>query len=189
MSHENMSSQELDMAVPSNLNLIHDYYRENMKNIVKLDSLRSSNETISSINSTHFEKRMENKIDDDSSTASNSDVEDDNIPTTNSKFANKIVKVSGDHSLNPPLPSDGNSTAVISHISNDTLDNKVPNINSVAISNSSNVQFGNNTFYNAPVTIVIKDESKLLNGTINKSFEGNIYFNKILMNSQSQKKK
>ncbi|KAG5675911.1 hypothetical protein PVAND_005770 [Polypedilum vanderplanki] len=166
---DDMEHMELDMAIPTSFDKINEYYRDNLKNILK----SSSSETVSSITSTERKKKMSvNDYDDSSSIASDSDFED----CTNCKKSNDQVIVNVNENCSSALSNDGiSATTTVC----DNLQNKLQNINSVSINHSSDVHFGNKTFFNGPVTIkqiVIKDEylrkKDDSNGVLNSGFEG-----------------
>jgi hypothetical protein len=161
-----MSSEETD-AVPTNLNAIDDYYQKYSKTFLK----SSSSETISSSNSA-TKRRDSIKYDYDSSIASDSDFDEEKAPHIIQ--GENLAKVNGENVESHEL-SHINSTAVETNKNA----NNVPNINSLAISNSTDVHIGNKTIYNAPVTIkqiVIRDRGPIgveSNGKINNGYEGN----------------
>lgn len=176
--------EELDMAVPSNFDAINDYYRENLKKIIDSDTY-SLTESILTIHSVEIKIP---EIDDGSSTASDSDIED--LPkhfcatakTATATTNDRLSKVNNNICSFSPLSSyneSGNATTT-STIASDNVQNKLQNINSIAISNSTDVHFGNKStsIYNGPVTIkqiVISDYLEKRDdtlGTVNKGFEG-----------------
>lgn len=148
---------DTDMAVPTNLDAVSEYYRKNLRNIIRKDSLTSSSETISSIDSND----SNNKI--------------SNAPQNDLKL-NEIPAQDRAHHL---LSS---SDTPHSYMHDDILYNQPSNINSIAVSGSSDVQIGHRINYNGPVTIkqqiVIRDEDGTKKSNYaNKGFQGT-YFDK-----------
>jgi hypothetical protein len=166
--------EELDMAVPSNYETVNEYYRENLKRILN----SSSCESVSSIESLERRKKKVSDFDhedDGSATASDSELDElEDMPKKPNDRS--IAKVNNDNCSMSALSNDGSSATTFS----DSLQNKLQNINSVSINNSSDVHFGNKTFYNGPVTIkqiVINDDymkKKDESGVVNGGFEGDL---------------
>lgn len=162
---------DTDMAVPINMDAVSEYYRQNLKNIIRRDSLTSSSETISS-NESESNYKISNK-------------------TQNKLKLNEIS--SQDHT--PHVLSSSDTTA-LSYMHDDILYNQQPsNINSVAVSNSNDVQFGHRINYNGPVVIkqkvVIRDEDGVRKTCfVNNGFEGDfkinlVYFKKNILFTNS----
>lgn len=171
---------ELDRAKPCDLAAIEKFYENNLSSIVKLESPTPSERTCSSSSS-------RGKVNDirgyssESTTASNSDTEELELDAIPNKHQNDLQK------LNQLRSHDGN-LVVVNHGDNSGLAQASgPRIDTVAIQNSSDIQFGNKTFYNGPVTIkqfLLDDKSskwisrtngdivQIESGTVNKSFDG-----------------
>lgn len=163
-----MSREQLDMAVPISVNAANDYYRENMNNI--LHSISDS-----TINSAINERELELCDYYSSTTASDSEVEDQSETGRRKRF--KIQSANKSQELKKSEQSTGSDNNV-------SLQNKLQNINTIEINNSSDVHFGNKTFFNGPVTIkqiVLSNENNNIDnnpnvsalGTLNQAFEGN----------------
>lgn len=149
-----MCAQKLDtdMAVPTNLDAVSEYYKKNLKHIMRKDSLTSSSETISSTNSVESNNKISNA-------------------TQNELKQNEISLQDRSHHL---LSS---SDTPLSYTRDDILYNQPSNINSIAVSGSSEVQFGHRINYNGPVTIkqqiVVRDEESAKKSSyINRGFQG-----------------
>lgn len=125
MSENNFDT---DMAVPSNIDAVNNYYCNNLTKIINKNSLSSSSETI------------------------NSEDENHNIELTTKDKSNNVKK-------------------------------STQNPQSITVSESSDVHFGNKIF-NGPVTIkniILRENDNLdQNNSINLAFEGNLKFIEIL---------
>lgn len=179
-----MPQIELDTAKPCNFSEIDKFYDNNLNAIIKLDSPTPSTRTVSSTSSIAREiNRRENRS--DSSTDSDSEQEEklelDAIGTKN-----QFLKYQGTHASENLFPNDDN-VIVVNSADNNLGQANSPRIESIAIQNSSDIQFGNKTFYNGPVTIkqfLLDDKNKkwisrskddvaqIENGVTNKAFDG-----------------
>lgn len=154
MDQHNITTDNLNFPVQSN-NL-------NKPSDNKFGCHSSSNVTIESLS------------DGDSSSVVDSDSDIDEIPKSASDFfRNKVICTSSGNQdqnqgvivINETSSSDNNNVA------------KHPQIGSIAVQNSSDITFGNKTFYQGPVTIkqflLEKNQWRSTDtGTDNKSFEG-----------------
>jgi hypothetical protein len=174
-----MAQIELDTAKTCNFSAIDKFYENNLNNIVKLDSSTSS--IYSSTESIENVKRETNRG--GSTTASDSEsecLELDSVPRKED-----FIKHQSSNALENKK-SDSNGNLVVVNHANSSANG--PKIDSIAIQNSSDIQFGNKTFYNGPVTIkqfMLDDKNKkwisrntenaqLENGVVNKAFDGKL---------------
>lgn len=180
-----MSHIELDQAKPCDLKAVDSFYESNLESIVKLDSPSLSQRTASSSSSiVRGINSRENRS--GTSTESDSDQDEfelDSVPTTRDNFQQHLTS----SPANNLLSNDGNNVIMVNHADNNVAHSSGPRINSVAIQHSSDIQFGDKTFYNGPVTIkqfLLDDRNKkwvcrsndeisqLENGMVNKGFDG-----------------
>lgn len=181
-----MAQIELDQANPSDLKAIDSFYENNLKSIVKLDSPSPSQRTISSTNSI---VRGIHLRDDRSGTSTDSDSDQDELELDSVPTRDKFLQTSPP--ANNLLSNDGNNVIMVNHADSSVAHSSGPRINSVAIQHSSDIQFGDKTFYNGPVTIkqfLLDDRNKkwvcrpndeisqLENGSVNKGFDGKAAF-------------
>lgn len=140
------------------------YNEPSYKNVNNISprSSNSNNVTIESLSD-----------DDDDSSIAESDSDLDEIPKSASDFIrNQMICASNQG------PSHGNGVIVINECKSAENDNSSvkPNIGSIAVQNSSDITFGNKTFYQGPVTIkqflLEKNQWRPTEeGTENKGFE------------------
>lgn len=169
---------ELDQARPCDFATIQKFYESDFK-------LDTSSSTCSSTRSNKVNDIK--SYDSDSSTLSNSDTEELELDAISneeefSKYQNDL------HKQNQLRSQDGN-LVVVNHGDRSVAQATGPTIETVAIQNSSDIQFGNKTFYNGPVTIkqFLFDEKNskwisrsnggvatIENGAVNKGFDGEI---------------
>lgn len=178
-----MSKMELDTAKPCNFSEIDKFYDKNLNTFVKLDSPTPSLRTISSSSSIAKEiSRRENRR--GSSTASNSDVEGVELDAVEIKNSVSLYQTSV---VSENLSPDDKKIIKVNSSDNNVGYTNNPRIESIAIQNSSDIQFGNKTFYNGPVTIkqfLLDDKNKnwisrskeelaqVESGVVNKAFDG-----------------
>lgn len=184
-----MSRIELDSAGPKcNLTAIEKYYENNLSSIVRLESPSPSNKTVSSTSSIVNDVALRDHGD-SSATASDSELEElelDSVPARD-----RFLRYRDEHRDQPAannlFPNDGN-VIVVGSSDNNIAQASGPQINTVAIQNSSDIQFGNKKIYNGPVTIkqfLFDDKNnkwirsnaengQLENGISNKGFDGKI---------------
>lgn len=185
-----MSRIELDSAgAKCNLSAIEKYYENNLSSIVRLESPSPSNKTVSSTNSIVNDVALRDDHGDSSTTASDSELEElelDSVPARD-----RFLRYHNEHrdqtAENNSFPNDGN-VIVVGSSDNNIAQASGPQINTVAIQNSSDIQFGNKKIYNGPVTIkqfLFDDKNnkwirsnpengQLENGVSNKGFDGKI---------------
>lgn len=177
---------ELDTAQPCDFSAIDKFYENNLNSIVKLDSPSPSLKTISS--SSSIAKAINRqKRSSESSTASDSD-QDEGLELDSAPTKDKFLKYQTSPSSSSVCSSDRN-VIVINNADNNLAQANGTRIESVAIQNSSDIQFGNKTFYNGPVTIkqfLLDDKhrkwisrtseeiAQIENGVSNKGFDGKI---------------
>lgn len=137
------------------------------------DSPTPSMKTVSSMNSF---REIKNRSHSGSTTASNSDLDEglelDSAPTVLSRFH-----------PSPGFSTTNDNVIVVNADNNPALANSTR----VAINNSTDIQFGNKTFYNGPVTIKqfllddkhnkwisrpVAETAQIENGVANRGFEG-----------------
>lgn len=186
---------ELDQARPScDFATIQKFYESDFK----LDT--SSSTTYSSTRSNKVNDIK--SYDSDSSTLSNSDTEELELDAISneeefSKYQNDL------HKQNQLRSQDGN-LVLVNHGDRSVAQATGPTIETVAIQNSSDIQFGNKTFYNGPVTIkqFLFDEknskwisrsnggvANIENGAVNKGFDGEIMECSNVMNRANPRRK
>lgn len=171
-----MSMLELDAtAKPCDLSVIEQYYE---KHVVNLNSPTLSSRTVSSTYSVKGSPNFES-YGGESSTASNSDVEEHELDSVFARGC--FLQQQKDHQLRPSSTSAEEGNVIV--VNNADSASNGPRI---AIQNSSDIQFGNKTFYNGPVVIKqfllddkqnkwisrrsSSEESKIENGVINDGF-------------------
>lgn len=137
-----------------------------------------------SLRSTHISVVSLDEDDEDSSSIADSDSDLDEIPTKATDFIiDSIGGISGNSVHKNGLPNGANGLIVINNSSKqlaESGENPVkPNIGSIAVQNSSDITFGNKTFYQGPVTIkqflLEKNQWKQRDqtgGTANGGFDG-----------------
>lgn len=169
------------------------FYENNLKEIVKFGSSSTSastNSLPSSRSSSPIQKSRTNqdKDYDSTTTASDSEEEFESIPTKENflKYQNDCLQSNPVTSDTAMVSSNGGVILVKNSENNNT---KQPRIGTVAVQNSTDITFGNKTFYQGPVTIKqfllneknnkwIKrtgqecDEEFTKNGIINNGFLG-----------------
>ena len=183
-----MAQIELDSVKPSNFSAIDKFYESNLSAIVRLDSPSPSIVTCSSKSSKSKTKRCIDESD-GSTCASDSEPEELNAIRLKDQFLKYHQQDSCQSKPSNQLFSkDGNLNVLVNHNVGDT-DHSASStkIESVAIQNSTDIQFGNKTFYNGPVFIkqFIRDENKrwissqnviekaqIGSGVENKGFDG-----------------
>lgn len=133
------------------------FYENNLKEIVKFGSSSTSastNSLPSSRSSTPVQKSRSNqdKDYDSTTTASDSEEEFESIPTKEN-----FLKYQNDCLQSNPVTSDtamvSSSGGVILVRNSDNNNSEQPRIGTVAVQNSTDITFGNKTFYQGPVTI------------------------------------
>lgn len=175
---------ELDIAKPCDFATIEKFYEKNLSSIVKPDSPTPSDRTCSSSTSC-------GKVNDirgyssESTTASNSDTEELELDAIPSK--EQYLKHQNDFQNSSNLRSHDGNLVMVNHGDRSIAQASGPQIETVTIQNSSDIQFGNKTFYNGPVTIkqfLLDDKSskwigrsngdivQIESGAVNKSFDG-----------------
>lgn len=178
-----MPQIELDTAKPCNFSEIDKFYDNNLNTIIKLESPTPSTRTVSSSSSIVKEiNRRANR----SGSFSDSDSEHEGLELDAVGTKNQFLKYQGRHVSESLFPNDEN-VIVVNNADNNVGQANNSRIESIAIQNSSDIQFGNKTFYNGPVTIkqfLLDDKNKkwisrskeeiaqIENGVINKAFDG-----------------
>lgn len=126
------------------------------------DSLRSNHISIVSLND-----------EDDSSSLADSDSDLEDIHEKVPAFIAQAIR----NGAPPPIPSSSNGMIVINNgvssisemVSGGGMGNGRPNIGSIALQNSSDITFGDKTFYQGPVTVkqffLEKDRWRTMEGT------------------------
>ena len=184
-----MPQIELDKAKPCNFSEIDKFYDNNLNSIIKLESPTPSTRTVSSSSSIVKEiNRRENR----SGSLSDSDSEHEGLELDAVGTRNQFLKYQGRHVSESLFPNDENVIVVNNADNNVGQSNNANNANnsrieSIAIQNSSDIQFGNKTFYNGPVTIkqfLLDDKNKkwisrskeeiaqIESGATNEAFDG-----------------
>lgn len=179
---------ELDKAQPCDLATIEKFYENNLSSIVKCNSPTLSERTCSS-SSSNIKVNDIRGYSSESTTASNSDTEElelEAIPNKEQFLKNQNDFQNSSQSVSNLRSHDGN-LVVVNHGDNSLAQASGPRIETVAIQNSSDIQFGNKTFYNGPVTIkqfLLDDKNnkwisrtnddivQIESGTVNRSFDG-----------------
>lgn len=174
---------ELDNAKPSDLEAIEKFYENHLSSIVGEGSPTSSQRTCSSPS---ISIQQLQRYDSESTVASNSDeeLEHESIPSKEQFLQYQLNSANSNESN---LSTHDGNIIVVNHGDTGLPQTSGPRIETVAIQNSSDIQFGNKTFYNGPVTIkqFLLDEknSRWINrsngdvvqiesGTVNKGFDG-----------------
>lgn len=110
------------------------------------DSLRSNHISIVSLND-----------DDDSSSVADSDSDFDDIHTKVPAFIAEAIRNGGSPSTLPAMSNGmiviNNGVSSVSDLIAGGVGNGRPNIGSIALQNSSDITFGDKTFYQGPVTV------------------------------------
>lgn len=168
------SKLEFDCAKPYDHRSTDEFYAK-----YKPASPSPSSKTCSSTNSLHSYKNNEIIYGCGSSTASDSDIELDPVP-----IKEQFLKYHNDpNSCSNVFSNDGN-LVVVNPADKNAAEASIPRIGTVAVQNSTDIQFGNKTFFNGPVTIkqFMLDEknNKWIrtsdeNGIANKGFDGETY--------------
>lgn len=172
------------MAKPLDRAVIDKYYADNFNSIIKRSPSSSTCSSMSSITKANDARSYKSE----SSTATNSDTEElelDAIPSKADfkKYQNSSLEPHKLHSHN------GNLVIVDNSSGPSSAQTSGPRIDSIAIQNSSDIQFGNKTFYNGPVVIkqfmlddrnkkwisrTEAEESRNKNGVVNDGFDGKV---------------
>jgi hypothetical protein len=180
-----MAQIELDSVKTSNISEIDKFYENNLSAIVKLDSPSPSLRTCSSKSSKSKSKRA---VDDSDGSTCPSESEPEELELNAIRLKDQFLKYHQTDSCQPAtsshlLTKDGNLT-LVNHTVNDENATSGTKIDSIAIQNSTDIQFGNKTFYNGPIFIkqFIRDENKrwisndertrIENGVENKAYDG-----------------
>lgn len=153
-----MAQIELDAVQKCDFSAIDKFYENNLSAIVKLDSPSPSLRTCSSKSS----KSNTNRCGDDSGDSTcASDSETEELELNAIRLKDQFLKYhQSDSSQLPSFSNDGNHL-IVNHVTDKTVASGTK-IDTIAIQNSTDIQFGNKTFYNGPVFIkqFIKDENK-----------------------------
>lgn len=154
-----MTKERLDF-VQSNKksnSVIDLFYENNLKEIVKFGSSSTSastNSSTSSRSSSIIQKSRTNQDNDydSTTTASDSEEEFETIPTKEQflKYQNDCLQSNPATSNTAMVSNDG---GVILVKNSDNNNAEQPRIGTVAVQNSTDITFGNKTFYQGPVTI------------------------------------
>lgn len=177
---------ELDQAKPCDASAIDKFYEANLGKIVKSpNSPTPSQRTISSTSSiVRVIERKHNASESSSTTASCEDddgLELDAVPNKEQflRYHNEANLTSGSH-----IQSTDGNVIVVTNADKESAHANSPRIDTVAIQNSTDIQFGNKTFYNGPVTIkqfwlddksnkwISRTNDGIENGLSNEGFEG-----------------
>lgn len=174
---------ELDKAEPCDLKAIDTFYENNLNSIVKLDSPSPSSRTVSSSSSIERKIKRRQRLSESSGT---SDSEQEELELDSAPTKDKFLQYQTSPSSNSLFSSDRN-VIVVNEADNNLTQKNGSRIESIAIQNSSDIQFGNKTFYNGPVTIkqfLLDDKNKkwisrtndqvgqIENGVFNRGFDG-----------------
>lgn len=178
-----MPQIELDTAKPCDISEVDKFYDNNLNSIIKLNSPTPSTKTVSSTSSIVKQiNRRENR----NGSLTDSDSEQEGLELDAVGTKNQFLKYQASHASASLFPNDDN-VIVVNSIDNNVGQRNSPRIESIAIQNSSDIQFGNKTFYNGPVTIkqfLLDDKNKKWisrskgevaqteNGVTNKAFVG-----------------
>lgn len=167
-----MAQIELDAVQKCDFSAIDKFYENNLSAIVKLDSPSPSLRTCSSKSS----KSNANRCEDDSGESTcASDSETEELELNAVRLKDQFLKYHQSDSSQPmsSFSKDGNHLIVNHSVADKTVASGTK-IDTIAIQNSTDIQFGNKTFYNGPVFIkqFIKDENKRWISP--KSFEENV---------------
>jgi hypothetical protein len=156
-----MAQIELDAVKTCDFSAIDKFYENNLSAIVKLDS-----PSLSLRSSTSRSARSKVNDDDESSESTcPSDSETEELALNALRLKDQFLKYhQKDCSQQPSnqlFSKDGDHT-LVNHIVADKNVASGTKIDTIAIQNSTDIQFGNKTFYNGPVFIkqFIKDENK-----------------------------
>lgn len=160
-----MAQIELDSVKTSNFSAIDKFYESNLSAIVRLDSPSPSIVTCSSKSSKSKTKRC---IDESDGSTCASDSEPEELELNAIRLKDQFLKYHQQDSCqskpsNQLFSKDGNLITLVNHNVGSTENSaSTTKIDSVAIQNSTDIQFGNKTFYNGPVFIkqFIRDENK-----------------------------
>lgn len=185
-----MAQIELDSVKTSNFSAIDKYYESNLGAIVKLDSPSPSLRTCSSKSS---KSKGKQSVDESDGSTCPSDSEPDELELNAVRLKDQFLKYHQTDSCQPAsssqlLAKDG-KLMLVNHnvVGGDESAISGTKIDSIAIQNSTDIQFGNKTFYNGPVFIrqFIRDENKkwissqneterarIENGVENKGYDG-----------------
>lgn len=184
-----MADVELDHAKPCDLKVIDTFYESNLESIVKLDSPTPSQRTVSSTSSIvrHINLKANRSGTSSDSDSDEDGLELDSVPTRD----NFLQYQTSSPANNNVLLNNGDNVIMVNHADNNNVAHtNGPRINSVAIQHSSDIQFGDKTFYNGPVTIkqfLLDDRKKkwvcksndeiaqIENGILNKVFDGKVH--------------
>jgi hypothetical protein len=186
-----MAQIELDAVKACDFLAIDKFYENNLSAIVKLDSPSLSLRTCSSKSSKSRINRCGDESDDETC-PSDSDSGPGELELNAVRLKDQFLKYHQNDSSQPIssnqlLSKDGDHIFVNNNIAADKNVAAGTNIDTIAIQNSTDIQFGNKTFYNGPVFIkqFIKDENKrwisprsgeekvqIESGVENKGFDG-----------------
>lgn len=184
-----MAQTELDASQPCNINTINEFYDKNLNSIINLGA-PSPSSSFRTVSSTKSNRQCDPYItnDDGSSTASDSELDDEPIPSKRDILKYQSDGFNSTNSFANSLISNNGNVMVVNHIDNNITQPTGTRIETVAIQNSSDIQFGNKTFYNGPVTIKqflldeknnkwiarTNDENTSTSGNVNEGFRGKI---------------
>lgn len=173
-----MAQIELDSVKTTNLSEIDKFYQSNLSSIVNnLDSPSPSSKSSKS--------RGDRCADESDGSTCPSESEPEELELNAIRLKDQYLKSQTDSS-SQLLEKDGN-LVLVNHMVKDENLATTTKIDSIAIQNSSEIQFGNKNFYNGPVFIkqFIRDENKRWissserardeNGVENKAFDGEIF--------------
>jgi hypothetical protein len=196
---------ELDRAKPCNALAIDKFYEDNLSSIITpASSPTPSQKTISSASSIVKVIERKHTASESSTVASYSGDEDfeiDAVPNRD-QFLKHHAETSPSGS-NLIQSIDGN-VIIVKNADNESAQANSTRIDSVAIQNSTDIQFGNKTFYNGPVTIkqFLLDEksnkwisrandeiANIQDGIANKGFEGKTKLRWGLCKAMSRRKR
>lgn len=189
-----MAQIELDAGTGTHADIseINKFYESNLDSIVKLDSPSSSLRTCSSKSLKSITDRCEADSG-ESTCASDSESEELNAVRLKTQFLKYQTDSSQPISQNQLLSKNGD--LIVRHNADKTVASGTQ-IDSIAIQNSTDIQFGNKTFYNGPVFIYKQfvkevdknwiraengeENSQADKGVENKAFDGKLCSRKIL---------
>lgn len=152
-----MAQIELDAVQKCDFSAIDKFYESNLSSIVKLDSPSLSLKTCS----TKSSKSKVNRCGDDSGESTCPSDSEEEFELNAVRLKDQFLKYHQNDSSQTISKPDGNHLIVNHSVADKNVASET-NIDTIAIQNSTDIQFGNKTFYNGPVFIkqFIKDENK-----------------------------